>query len=64
MVHEAYLRLVGNNAFADGRHFFRVAAEAMRQILIDRARRKQRGGRGRSATGPLVGCRSGRGNAR
>jgi RNA polymerase sigma factor (TIGR02999 family) len=42
LVHEAYLRLVGNYAFADGRHFFRVAAEAMRQILIDRARRKQR----------------------
>jgi RNA polymerase sigma factor (TIGR02999 family) len=42
LVHEAYLRLVGNNAFADGRHFFRVAAEAMRQILIDRARQKQR----------------------
>ena len=46
LVHEAYLRLVGNNAFADGRHFFRVAAEAMRQILIDRARRKQRRRRG------------------
>ena len=42
LVHEAYLRLVGNNAFADSRHFFRVAAEAMRRILIDRARRKQR----------------------
>ncbi len=42
LVHEAYLRLVGNNAFADSRHFFRVAAEAMRRILIDRARRKHR----------------------
>ena len=42
LVHEAYLRLVGDFAFADRRHFFRVAAEAMRQILIDRARRKQR----------------------
>src|SRR6188768_220079 len=42
LVHEAYLRLVGDHAFADRRHFFRVAAEAMRQILIDRARRKQR----------------------
>lgn len=42
LVHEAYLRLVGDYSFADRRHFFRVAAEAMRQILIDRARRKQR----------------------
>ena len=42
LVHEAYLRLVGDHAFADGRHFFRVAAEAMRRILIDRARRKLR----------------------
>jgi RNA polymerase sigma factor (TIGR02999 family) len=38
LVHEAYLRLVGDRAYADHRHFFRVAAEAMRQILIDRAR--------------------------
>lgn len=42
LVHEAYVRLVGDCAFADRRHFFRVAAEAMRRILIDRARRKQR----------------------
>jgi RNA polymerase sigma factor (TIGR02999 family) len=46
LVHEAYLRLVGANSvsegFADRRHFFRVAAEAMRRILIDRARRKRR----------------------
>jgi RNA polymerase sigma factor (TIGR02999 family) len=39
LVHEAYLRLVGDRAYADHRHFFRVAAEAMRQILIDSARR-------------------------
>src|SRR5436190_4020033 len=42
LVHEAYLRLVGDHAYSDRRHFFRVAAEAMRRILIDRARRKQR----------------------
>ena len=42
LVHEAYVRLVGDCDFADRRHFFRVAAEAMRRILIDRARRKQR----------------------
>jgi RNA polymerase sigma factor (TIGR02999 family) len=42
LVHEAYLRLVGDHHFADRSHFFRVAAEAMRRILIDHARRKRR----------------------
>jgi RNA polymerase sigma factor (TIGR02999 family) len=42
LVHEAYLRLAHERQFADRRHFFRVAAEAMRRILIDRARQKQR----------------------
>jgi RNA polymerase sigma factor (TIGR02999 family) len=42
LVHEAYLRMVGDQAFADRSHFFRVAAEAMRQILIDRARQRRR----------------------
>jgi RNA polymerase sigma factor (TIGR02999 family) len=43
LVHEAWLRLVGDeNKRWDGRaHFFGAAAEAMRRILIDRARRKQ-----------------------
>ena len=42
LVHEAWLRLVGerNPTFNDRAHFFRAAAEAMRRILIDRARRK------------------------
>ena len=41
LVHEAYLRLVGEQQF-DGRgHFFAAAAEAMRRILIDSARRKR-----------------------
>jgi len=42
LVHEAWLRLVGNNnpKFAGRGHFFAAAAEAMRRILIDRARRK------------------------
>ncbi|TWT99020.1 ECF-type sigma factor [Neorhodopirellula pilleata] len=40
LVHEAYLRMVGDQQF-DGRgHFFAAAAEAMRRILVDRARRK------------------------
>lgn len=42
LVHEAFLRLVGNQRFADRRHFLRVAAEAMRRILIDRAPQKRR----------------------
>ena len=45
LVHEAYLRLVGpaDEARWDNRgHFFAAAATAMRRILIERARRKQR----------------------
>ena len=43
LVHEAWLRLVGdqNPNFANRAHFFGAAAEAMRRILIDRARRKR-----------------------
>jgi RNA polymerase sigma factor (TIGR02999 family) len=43
LVHEAWLRLVGakNPQFENRAHFFSAAAEAMRRILIDRARRKQ-----------------------
>jgi RNA polymerase sigma factor (TIGR02999 family) len=45
LVHEAYLRLVGSDAAVnwDGRgHFFAAAAEAMRRILVEAARRKKR----------------------
>jgi RNA polymerase sigma factor (TIGR02999 family) len=46
LVHEAYLRLVGDQHF-DGRgHFFAVAAEAMRRILVESARRKRSRKRG------------------
>ncbi len=43
LVHEAYLKLVGNQdiAWENRGHFFAAAARAMRQILIDRARRKR-----------------------
>lgn len=42
LVHEAWLRLVGAEADWDSRgHFFGAAAEAMRRIMIDNARRKQ-----------------------
>jgi len=42
LVHEAYLRLVGDQQFANRRHFFAAAAEAMRRVLVERARRKGR----------------------
>src|SRR5258708_30517186 len=43
LVHEAWMRLVGNEnpKFAGRGHFFAAAAEAMRRILIDRARSKR-----------------------
>jgi RNA polymerase sigma factor (TIGR02999 family) len=60
LVHEAYLRLVGDGRPRDwnGRgHFFAAAAEAMRRVLINRARDKHRlkrgGGRGRVDLGAL-----------
>ena len=45
LVHEAYLRLIGPNQgqkFAGRRHFFMAAAEAMRRIFVEAARRKSR----------------------
>src|SRR5262245_3884341 len=41
LVHEAYLRLVGDQHFANRRHFFAAAAQAMRRVLVESARRKQ-----------------------
>jgi len=47
LVHEAWLRLVGDDVRWDGRgHFFAAAAEAMRRILVENARRKHRLKRG------------------
>ena len=49
LVHEAWLRLAGNDApvqFANRAHFFAAAADAMRRILIERARRKSAEKRG------------------
>ena len=48
LVHEAWLRLVGDGdaRFANRGHFIGAAAEAMRRILIERARRKHRLRRG------------------
>ena len=42
LVHEAYLRLVGDQHFTGRGHFFAAAAEAMRRILVENARRKAR----------------------
>ena len=49
LVHEAYLKLAGASGLdlVDRTHFFRVAARAMRQVIVDRARRRlaeKRGG--------------------
>lgn len=44
LVHEAYVRLSRANPsrWQDRKHFYRVAAQAMRRILVDRARQKRR----------------------
>ena len=51
LVHEAYMRLVGSSSdtWENRAHFFGAAAEAMRRILIDHARRKKRKKRGGDA---------------
>ena len=51
LVHEAYLRLAGSGEpkWKNRSHFFAAAAEAMRRILIDRARRKHALKRGAGA---------------
>ena len=74
LVHEAYLRLVaggkdgdpraGDPGWANRRHFFAAAAEAMRRILVENARRKGRmkhgGARRREHTDLDALCASGR----
>ena len=48
IVHDAYIRLLGSGTLliADRAHFFRLAAEAMRRLLIEHARRRNRARRG------------------
>ena len=47
LVHEAYLRLLhGPEAIHDRHHFFALAAQAMRRVLVDRARQKRSRKRG------------------
>ena len=53
LVHEAWLKIAGDGRehFANRRHFFKAAATAMQQILIDVARRKQRPKHGANLVG-------------
>ena len=46
LVNEAYMRLAPSGSFENRRHFFAAAAEAMRRILVDHARRRRSGKRG------------------
>ena len=41
LVHEAFLKLTGNQQFDSPAHFFAAAAEAMRRILVDQARARK-----------------------
>ena len=52
LVHEAYLKLVGNQeiSWESRAHFFGIAAQSMRQILVDYARRRKAQKRGRGVT--------------
>jgi RNA polymerase sigma factor (TIGR02999 family) len=53
LVHEAYLRLIGDQHFDGRSHFFAAAAEAMRRILVNHARDRHRQNRPRpSGQGP------------
>jgi RNA polymerase sigma factor (TIGR02999 family) len=57
LVHEAYLRLVGSEPAGDWDsrgHFFAAAAEAMRRILVEQARRKKALRRGGRAVGQIL----------
>lgn len=49
LVHEAFLRLAGDLLFENRAHFFAAAAEAMRRILVENARRKRAERRGGGA---------------
>jgi len=47
LVHEAYEKLArSGSAYADRKHFFRIAARAMREVVVDHARKHQRQKRG------------------
>ena len=56
LVHEAYLRLRGDNHpdYQDRAHFLKLAARVMRQVLVDHARRRNFAKRSESLKVPLV----------
>ena len=59
LVHEAYLRLVGSpdgDHWNHRGHFFAAAAEAIRRILVENARRKKRQKHGGDRRRALAGC--------
>jgi len=55
LVHEAYLRLIGDQKFENRGHFFAAAGEAMRRILVEAARRRAalKRGAGKGERDPL-----------
>jgi RNA polymerase sigma factor (TIGR02999 family) len=54
LVHEAYLRLLGQEApWRNRSHFFGIAAQMMRRVLVDHARRSTADRRDRAQTVPL-----------
>lgn len=61
IVHEAFLKLAGGApvSFRNRAHFFAVASQAMRQILVDHARARRAGKRGGGATRIELGERAG-----
>jgi RNA polymerase sigma factor (TIGR02999 family) len=63
LVHEAYMRLIGDQKFDHRGHFFAAAAEAMRRILVEAARKRGRlkrgGGQGRVELEGLAGAEAG-----
>ena len=58
LVHESYLKLLGPGEidWRDRRHFFNVAARAMRQVLVDRARRRRADKRGEGLEAVTLGA--------
>lgn len=52
LVHEAYLKLIGNNSLSweSRAHFYGIAARSMRQILVDYARKRKSQKRGKGET--------------
>ena len=59
LVHEAYLRLLGDQQFDNRGHFFAAAAEAMRRVLVEAARRKATRKHGGDHLGRRLGVRTG-----